>query len=266
MQILSTSTNWLRSQTAAPSDFKPQQGQQQPDPKPEPGLTIGKAAKIGTAVGAGIGAVAGGGWAGHSVSNDFEYFDYVSTEIPLASSGPSASSVFGTSLDQFQSLVTKNSDGTSSADQTLQYLSYLKHQNPKVPVADLEGIYQSLEGQFGDDAEVRKALNMIAAHSRKYGTTPNEAHAEFTHYFGYQNDFSKASQTFVEDQKLAPEELNEIMLEYVKRHSSPIGHLGMAKGVALGVASGLAAGAAVGAAAGVAVGVGVHIYNKLIAQ
>ena len=200
------------------------------------------------------------------MSNDFEYFDYVSTEIPLASSGPSASSVFGTNLDQFQSLVTKNSDGASSADQTLQYLSYLKHQNPKVPVADLEGIYQSLEGQFGDDAEVRKALNMIAAHSRKYGTTPNEAHAEFTHYFGYQNDFSKASQTFVEDQKLAPEELNEIMLEYVKRHSSPIGHLGMAKGVALGVASGLAAGAAVGAAAGVAVGVGVHIYNKLIAQ
>ena len=91
MQILSTSTNWLRSQTAAPSDFKPQQGQQQPEPKPEPGLTIGKAATIGTAVGAGVGAVAGGAWAGHSVSNDFEYFDYVSTEIPLASSGPSVS-------------------------------------------------------------------------------------------------------------------------------------------------------------------------------
>lgn len=265
MQILSTSTNWLRNQTAAPSDFKAQEGQQ-PDPKPEPGLTIGKAATIGTAVGAGIGAVAGGGWAGHSVANDFEYFDYVSTEIPLASSGPSASSVFGTGLDQFQTLVTGNSDDAASAEQTLQYLSYLKHQNPKVPTTDLQGIYQSLEGQFGDDNEVRQALNMIAAHSRKYGTTPNEAHAEFNNYFGYQNNFKQASNTFVEDQKLAPEELNEIMLEYVKRHSSPIGHLGMAKGVALGVASGLAAGAAVGAAAGVAVGVGVHIYNKLIAQ
>jgi len=261
MQIISRTSNWLSRQTAAPSDFKPSEEQA---PKPAPGLTIGKAATVGTAVGAGLGAVGGGVWAGRSVANDFQYFDYVSNEIPLASSGPSAEAVFGTNLDQFQSLVTKSSDGSTSADDTLQYLSYLKHQNPKVPMADLQGIYQSLEGQFGDDQDVRKALNMIAAHSRKYGTTPNEAHAEFTHYFGYQNDFSKASQTFVEDQKLAPEELNEITLEYVQRHSSPIGHLGMAKGVALGVASGLAAGAAVGAVAGVAVGVGVHIYNKLI--
>lgn len=265
MQIISKTSNWISRQTAAPTDFKPAQDQK-PEPKPEPSLTIGKAATIGTAVGAGVGAVAGGAWAGHSVASDFEYFDYVSQEIPLASSGPSASSVFGNHIDQFQSLVTQNSDGTNSSEETLQYLSYLKHQNPKVPTADLEGIYQSLEGQFGDDQQVRKALNMIAAHSRKYGSTPNEAHAEFTHYFGYQNDFSKASETFVEDQKLAPEELNEITLEYVKRHSSPIGHLGMAKGVALGVASGLAAGAAVGAAAGVAVGVGVHIYKKLIAS
>jgi hypothetical protein len=263
MQILSKTSNWFGRQTAAPKDFGPAQEQK---PGPNPGLTIGKAATVGTAVGAGVGAVAGGAWAGHSIANDFEYFDYVSNEIPLASSGPSAASVFGTNLDQFQSLVINNSDGAASADETMQYLSYLKHQNPKVPTTDLQGIYQSLEGQLGDDQDVRKALNMIAAHSRKYGTTPNEAHAEFTNYFGYQNDFSQASETFVEDQKLAPEELNEITLEYVKRHSSPIGHLGMAKGVALGVASGLAAGAAVGAAAGVAVGVGVHIYNKLIAS
>jgi hypothetical protein len=265
MQIISRTSNWISRQTAAPKDFKPAQDQK-PEPKPDPGLTIGKAATVGTAVGAGVGAVAGGAWAGHSVHNDFEYFAYESDEIPLASSGPSAQSVFGAELDQFQSLVGKHSDGSSSADKTLQYLSYLKHQDPKMPMSDLQGIYQSLEGQLGEDEQVQKALNMIAAHSRKYNTTSNQAHAEFTNYFGYENDFSKASQTFVEDQKLTPEELNEITLQYVKRHSSPIGHLGMAKGVALGVASGLAAGAAVGAVAGVAVGVGVHLYKALIAS
>lgn len=262
MQIVSRTSNWIRRQTSAADDFRPAKEQQQP--APEPGLSIGKAATVGTAVGAGLGAVAGGAWAGHSVANDFEYFDYVSQEIPLASSGPSAQSVFGAELSQFQSLVGKGSEGTDSADQTLQYLSYLKHQDPKMSAAQLEGIYRSLEGQFGDDNQVREALNMIAAHTRKYNSTTNEAHAEFTNYFGYENDFGKASETFARDQKLAPEDFNETLLQYVKRHSSPIGHLGMARGVALGVVSGLATGAAVGAVAGVAVGVGVHIYNKLI--
>ncbi|MFA5505838.1 MAG: hypothetical protein WC314_19320 [Vulcanimicrobiota bacterium] len=263
MQILTHSSNWIRRQTASPQDFRPQPSG--PVEGLDSGLTIGRATRIGTAVGAGVGAVAGGTWAGQSVSNSFEYFDYVTSEIPLASSGPSASAVLGAHLDQFQSVVGQNSSDSASAEQTLQYLSYLKHQNPKVPSTDLEGIYRSLEGQFGDDSQVRQALNMIAAHSRKYGTTPNQAHAEFSNYFGYQNSFQEGTRTFAEDQKLAPGELNEVMLEYVKRHSSPIGHLGMTKGVVLGVASGLAVGAVVGAVAGVAVGVGVHLYNRLTA-
>ena len=251
MQILSRTSNWIKSQVAAPADdFR--QGSQ--------GTTPAKKLAVSTAVGAGLGAVTGGGLAYHSVSNDSQYFDYVSNEIPLAASGPEALDVFGGDLGQFQNLVNTHTESATSSKESLQYLSYLKFQDPKIPNPDLQGIYQSLELQFGEDAQVRQALNMISAHVQKHGSTPNEAYQEFSNYFGYEPDFGKASQTFLVDQKLSTEELNMSTIQMVKRHTSPLGHLGMGKAVALGIATG----AAIGAATGLVVGVGVNLYDKLV--
>lgn len=251
MQILSRTSNWLRSQVAAPADdFR--QGSSEATPS--------KKLAVSTAVGSGIGAVTGGGLAYHSVSKDFTYFDYVTNEIPLAASGPEALDVFGGDLGQFQNLVNTHTENAVSSKESLQYLSYLKFQDPKVPNQDLQGIYQSLETQLGEDTQVRQALNMISAHVQKHGSTPNEAYQEFSNYFGYEPDFGKASQTFLVDQKLSPDELNMTTLQMVKRHSSPLGHLGMGKAVALGIATG----AAIGAATGLVVGVGINLYDKLI--
>ena len=251
MQILSRSSNWLKRQVSAPSDdFRQSSHQALP----------AKTLAVSTTVGAGLGAVTGGGLAYHSVSNDSTYFDYLSNEIPLAASGPDALDVFGGDLGQFQHLVNTHTESAASSKESLQYLSYLKFQDPKVPSQDLQAIYQSLEMQLGEDAQVRQALNMISAHVQKHGSSPNEAYQEFSNYFGYEPDFGKASQTFLLDQNLSQEELNMTTIQMVKRHTSPLGHLGMGKALALGIATG----AAIGAATGLAVGVGLNLYDKII--
>jgi hypothetical protein len=252
MQILTKTTQWFKSQVATPGDDFKQTGDAQRSPK--------KTALVSTAVGAGVGAAVGGGVAYHSMANDSVYFDWVTETMPLAASGPTPEEVFGGDVNQFQSLVANQSQSGVSSKETLQYLSYLKYQSPKMSGDELMGIYQSLEGQLGEDNQVRDALNMISAHVDRHGTTPTEAHQEFTHYFGYQSDFGKASQLFLEDQKLTDQELNATSVQMVQKHTSPIGHLGMAKAVGLGVAAGIAA----GAATGLVVGVGINVFQKLL--
>jgi hypothetical protein len=215
---------------------------------------------VSSAVGAGLGAVAGGGAAYNSVANDSVYFDWVTEHMPLAASGPEAGEVFGSGLGQLETLVSSQSNGSVSSGETLRYLSYLKFQTPGLSGDELQGIYTSLEGQFGRDSQVRDALNMISAHVEKHGTTPSQAHQEFTNYFGYESDFGKATQMFLEDQKLSDAELNATTVQMVQKHTSPLGHLGMARAVALGVAGG----AAVGAATGLVVGVGINLFSKLV--
>ena len=118
----------------------------------------------------------------------------------------------------------------------------------------------ALEGQFGDDNEVRQALNMIAAHMNRHGTTPDEAVGAFKNYFGYTDDFDKAANLFLEDQGLSEDYLNETKIGFVQKHTSPIGHLGMTKAVTLGVVGGMA----VGAASGLVVGLGINLYQKIV--
>lgn len=251
MQILSKATSWVQRQVATPGDdFREAPREKTPTDR----------LKLGAGIGAGVGAVVGGGAAYHEISNDSVYFDYETSYQPLASSGPSAAEMFGGELAEYQSLVSGQSESAASGEQSLQYLSYFKFQNPKISTEDVQGIYKTLEGQLGDDTKVRDALNMISAHVDRHGTTHNEAHQEFSNYFGYQSDFEKATQTFLADQKLTEQELNAASVQMVKKHTSPIGHLGMVKSVTLGIA----AGAAVGAATGLAVGVGVNLYTKLV--
>lgn len=253
MNIFSRTVNWAKHQTATNGDdFK----ERAPKTEPRMGKTVG----VSAAVGAGVGALVGGGAAAHSVSNDTVFIDYVTEELPLAASGPEAWEVFGDGIGSLETLVRSHSEGSTSGGQTLQYLSYLKFQNPDLPAEQLQGLYNSLESQFGNDQQVREALNMISAHVDKYGTTAAEAHKEFTNYFGYEDDFGRATQMFLEDQKMSPEELKTISFQMVEKHTSPIGHLGMAKGVALGIATG----AAIGAVTGVVTGVGIHVVQKLI--
>lgn len=251
MQIFTNTSRWLRSHTATPTDdFRAAS---------ETSHSAARKVAVGAAVGAGIGAAAGGGYAYHSVSKDFEYFEYLTEQVPLAASGPEALDVFGQDLARYQGLVGNHSEGASSSQETLKYLAYLQHQNPQAPAAEIQGIYQALESQFGHDQQVRQALNMISAHVQKHGTSPNEAYREFTNHFGYETDFSRASSTFAQDQGLSSDDLNMTNISLVKRHSSPLGHLGMGRAVALG----LVTGAAIGAATGVAVGVGLHVLDKI---
>lgn len=252
MQILSKTSSWLRTHLSTPGDDFKQGGDSGRDPK--------KTAAISAGVGAGVGAAVGGGVAYHSLSNDSVYFDYESDMMPLAASGPVPEEVFGDDISRFQSMVMAQTDSSQSSKETLQYLSYLKLQSPKVPEAELSGIYQSLESQLGNDNQVREAINMIAAHIDRHGTTPSEAYGEFSNYFGYEDDFTESTKMFLEDQKLTDQELNATTVQMVQKHTSPIGHLGMAKGVALG----LVGGAAVGAASGLVVGLGINLVQKII--
>lgn len=254
MQIISNTTKWFKAQTATPGDDFKETPPEEPK-KPSPLKTLG----ISAGVGAGVGATIGGGAAYQSLSNDSTYFSWETESVPLAASGPTPQEVFGTDVGAFQTLVGGESQNAASGDQTLQYLSYLKFNDPKMSASELQGLYKSLEGQFGDDAKVRDALNMISAHMSKHRTTANEAHSAFTNYFGYQEEFGVSSQMFMEDQKLTTEDLEMTTMQMVEKHTSPIGHLGMAKGLALGVAAGLAT----GAAAGIAVGLGINLYRKL---
>ena len=253
MQIISKTTKWFQEQVVPKGDDFTQKSEEPKQPSPY------KTVAISTGIGGSVGAAIGGGAAYRSLSNDSTFFSWESESVPLASSGPTPQEVFGAELGTFQSAVTAQSQGTSSSQETLQYLSYLKFNDPKLSAADLQGIYTSLEGRFGDDAQVRTALNMISAHMDKYQTTANEAHAEFSNYFGYEEDFDSATQMFLQDQKLTPEELEMTTVQMVEKHTSPIGHLGMAKGLALGVAAGLAT----GAVTGFAVGMGINLYRKI---
>lgn len=250
MQIFSQARSWVQQQTRVPGDDFRQAPEQ-----PKNSATVMKAAGVG----AGVGAVVGGGAAYHSVANDAPYFDWVTDQKPLASTGPTPTDVFGGEFDRFESLVAGQSESTASGRETLQYLSYLKFQNPKVSDTELSDIYTSLEGQFGQDGQVRSALNMISAHVTKHGSTPSEAYREFRNYFGYETDFGKATDMFLQDQKITDLELNETTVQMVTRHTSPLAHLGMARAVALGVAGGVL----VGAVTGAVVGVGINLFQKL---
>lgn len=251
MQIFSQTRNWVQRQMAVPADDFKQ--------APEPQASAGKTVAVAAGVGAGVGAVVGGGAAYHNVASDAPFFDWESSQKPLAASGPAPTDVFGGSLGQFQSLVQSQSESAASSKETLQYLSYLKFQNPKLSNTELSDIYRSLEGQLGHDNEVRSALNMISAHVGRYGSTPSQAYGEFKHYFGYESDFNKATQMFLQDQKLTDEELNSTTIQMVTRHTSTLAHLGMAKAVALGVAGGMVTGAVTGAI----VGVGINLFRKI---
>mgnify|MGYP007126012421 CR=1 FL=1 len=185
MQIFSQARSWVQSRIQAPcDDFKQ---------APEPPVSSAKTALVSAGIGAGVGGALGGGVAYHSVANDSPYFDWVTEQIPLAGTGPSPTDVFGAELDRFETLVFEQSENSVSGRDTLQYLSYLKYQNPKLPDTELSEIYASLEGQLGRDSQVRSALNMISAHVAKHGSTPSEAYRELRNYFGYETDFGKAT-------------------------------------------------------------------------
>ena len=248
MQIVSKAKNWLTRQVASnKEDFSTSSNANKPQSN---GMV-----KAG-GIGAGVGAAAGGGLAYHSLSKDFTYFDYVTEEMPLGESGPTAASVFGADFEQLQKMVAENSNGAKSGEQSLQYLSYLKHQSPKASTADIQGIYNSLEGQLGNDTEVRESLNMISAHVAKHGTTPNEAHAELASHFHMESDFGKGTSTFLEGNKIEGTDLKETSIYMKQRHSSRIGHLGMTKGLALG--------AAAGAGIGLFTGLAVNLLSRVM--
>lgn len=212
----------------------------------------------GAGIGAAAGAAVGGGLAAHNVLSDEPYFDYVSTNIPKAEFGPSPSLVFGSELERLQALVRTNSAGAQSADKSLQYLAFLQSQDPKGSVHELTNVYQAVEDQFGNDDQVRGALNLIASHSAKYGSSPGEAYYEFSRHAQWETDFDRISQSFAQASKLQEWEINETTTEIVKRHTTTLGHLGLARGALLG----MGAGAVVGAGVGVAVGALVHLVTR----
>lgn len=253
MQILSNASNWVRRQIQTPGDdFTP--GAEAPEPNGA------KTVVVATAAGAGVGAVVGGGAAYREMSQDTVYVDWETTMLPLGASGPTPGEVFGSDLGGFEQLVSSHSQSASAGRENLQYLSFLKYQSPHISNSDLTGIYNSLESQFGNDTQVRDSLNMIAAHMNRHDTTPNEAVGAFKNYFGYTDDFDKATNLFLEDQGLSEDFLTETKIGFVQKHTSPIGHLGMAKAVTLGVAGGMA----VGAASGLVVGLGINLYQKIV--
>ena len=254
MQILTRTSNWVRNQVATPGDDFKQAEDSQP-----PKHNATKTALVATGVGAGIGGAVGGGTAYHEMSQDEVYVDWETSLTPVGASGPDAAEVFGSDLAGFQSLVSGQSESAAAGKENLQYLSYLKFQNPKLSNAELTGIYNSLESQFGNDTQVRDSLNMVAAHMNRHGSTPNEAVGAFKNYFGYEEDFGKATQMFMEDQSLSEDYLNETRIQFVQKHTSPIGHLGMAKAVGLGIAGGVA----IGAVTGLVAGLGINLYHKI---
>lgn len=215
---------------------------------------LAKGAGIGTAAGAAI----GGGLAAHNVLSDEPYIDYVSTNLPKAEFGPSPSMVFGADTERLMALVRANSSGVESADKSLQYLAYLQSQDPKTGLGELTNVYQAVEDQFGNDEQVRGALNLIASHSAKYGSSPGEAYYEFSRHSQWETDYDRISQSFTQASKLQDWEINETKTELVTRHTTALGHLGLARAALLG----MGAGAVVGAGVGVAVGALVHLVTR----
>lgn len=244
MNALASAGNWL-AKNVRPNinDFNSE------EPPPPPDQSDSVLLNREVAIGAGAGTLVGAGLAYADIANDKIRFDHESYQVPRAELAPGAAEVFGADLGRFTSLIRNHSDNRASAESSLQYLANLKHLAPKTSEAELSGVYRALENQFSDDGQVRKALNLIGAHMEKHETTPGQAYYEFSRHFQFETDFERGSQTFMEASKISDWEVNETVIQLVKRHSSFLGHLGMLKGVALGAGAGLVAGVAVGAVA-----------------
>ena len=233
MQVFQNAQQWWTSNVSgARSDFASQAGK-------------------GAAIGGGLGAAVGAAAAARNVLADQPYFDSVTHLTPRAELGPAATQVFGPDTARLLEMVRSHSAGSASADNSLKYLAYLQNQTPATSRDDLSGIYNALENQFADDTQVRSALNLITAHVAKHGSTPVEAFRQFEHHTQWEPDFQRAADSFTRASKLGPDDLNDVSVQLVERHTTSLGHLGLARGVLLGAGAGALTGALVGGAAGI---------------
>ncbi|MGE0490027.1 MAG: hypothetical protein AB7S38_12545 [Vulcanimicrobiota bacterium] len=233
MQVFGSAQQWwAQNVSGGRSDFASQAGK-------------------GAAIGGGVGAAVGAAAAAHNVLADQPYFDSVTHLTPRAELGPAATQVFGADTARLLELVRSRSGDTTSADDSLKYLAYLQNQTPATSPNDLTGIYNALENQLSDDTQVRSALNLITAHVAKHGSSPVEAFRQFVHHTQWETDFERAADSFARASKLGQDDLNEVSVELVQRHTTALGHLGLARGVLLGAGAGALTGALVGGAAGI---------------
>jgi hypothetical protein len=210
------------------------------------------------AIGGGVGAAGGAGYAAYSIKHDEPYVRYRNEIVDRASVGPDAADRLG--ADTASALAAKvreraDSWGTdASVDATVQYLSYLKELRPNTATAILESAHVTLENHLGGDAKVRGALNLISVYLEKNPeATVFDGVGEYLNAYNQVERKGDAAGLFMERFGISQDELKDSVMKMELAHTSPLAQFGLAGGILVGAAGGALVGAGIGAGVAVAI-------------
>lgn len=206
-----------------------------------------KAAPKAAVYGGAIGAALGAGYGAYNVSQDKPYWATVTDWVPKGELGPNPDQIFGPHTEALLREVKGRSSGAGSADSTMRYMAYVSSHSQISPES-MASLYNTLENHFSDDAQVRSALNLVAAYVEKHpDQKPFQAAALLLNEANGRS-FASASQSFQQRYGLTQQDLEQATERQELRHTAMLGRFGYAGGIAIGAAGGAAIGIGVGVA------------------
>ncbi|MBI3924260.1 MAG: hypothetical protein HY319_01850 [Armatimonadetes bacterium] len=233
MSVLGGASSWWSRNVGGAADFASQRASR-------------SGAVRAAGLGAGAGAVLGAGLAVYNVSQDRPYFEPVLQQVPRPELGPTPQEVFGPAAGALLDDIRARASDSGSAQSSLQYLAFVGHLSGDSSPQALSSLYNTLENHFSDDAQVRQALNLVAAYVDKFpGTRPARALALL---LNEGEDFGRASREFADKYGITDSDLTETRTRMELRHTALLGGFGLVGGVVIGAAAGAVVGAGIGVA------------------
>ncbi len=258
MSMIQQACSWWSNHVGNASDYTPPHQDENQDLKSR------------AVQGAALGGAAGAAYGLYSGLVDEVVIEPVEMRLPVPEWAPPAQEIFGADYEALLETVTSRSEGSPSAQATMQYLGHLQTVNPDTTPATLESLYSTIENHFPRDGEVRQTLNVLSAYSEKNpGTNPYQPLAELIRdHDGAQGNprrgtpptpgFERLLDRFNQRHDIEAADLEQSGIKDVSRHTTYLGKFGMTGAILVGAGAGLA----VGAAAGVAVGLAQRLITE----